>query len=91
LSALLASSTSATNAAGPGRALLAGIDLALRSTVVTEPVSVRHLLKVNAICMPKLLATITIHEHIFVVIFTTSLACLILVLLVEDLEDNGRV
>ncbi len=70
---------------------MAGIDLALRSTVVTEPVSVRHLLEINAICMPKLLTTITIHEHIFVIIFTTGLACLILVLLVDELKEYGRI
>jgi hypothetical protein len=91
LPALLAPGAPATEPAGSRMCVVARINVALGSTVVTEPVSVRHLLEINTICVPEFLTAITVHEHVFIVIFTTSLARLVVVVFIGDLKEHGRV
>jgi hypothetical protein len=54
----------------------AWIRFSLGAAMVAEPMSVRDLLQAYAIGMPQLLTTITIHKHVFVVVFFADLACL---------------
>ena len=64
------------------------IGFSLDAAVVTKPMSVRDLLQAYAIGMPQFLTPITVHQHIFVIVFLANLACLGLEVLVRYFQEH---
>lgn len=67
------------------------MQFSLGTALVTEPMSVRDLLQADTVGVPQLLTPVAVHQHIFIVILFTYLACLGFEILVRQFEEHRRV
>lgn len=63
----------------------------LHAAVFTEPMTVRNFLQADTVGVPHLLTTITVHQDVFVIIFATGLARLLIFIVIGDFEEHRRV